>query len=273
MTVDDGWGTPAAMTGEYFRLDKAMGHLIAVFPVGYKSHKQTKFTTAGKPSDAVNCDVVDLDELAEDGLEGKVYRNVDLMQARLIQALRPMIGGKVLGRVAKEPSQMGNPAWVLHAADEDGVARANIWRENHPNFRPSTFVYNPEAAQQVPAPQQQSQGPPQQYGAPQYGPPGGSWGPPGPVPGPPPPPATVDHWGQPQGPPPQWAVGPEQQWSQQAPPPPPPPQGPPPGMQGQVGASQQSVLERLRQQQGWQPQGGQQQPPLDPSMDRQQYGY
>lgn len=272
MSTDGDWGTPSAMTGEYFNLPKAKGHLVAIFPRGYKPFKQTKFTVQGKQSDAINCDVIDLDEIGEDGLEGKLYRNVDLMQARLIQALKPMIDGKVLGRIAQEPSAMGNPAWVLHPADADGIARANIWRESHPNFVPSTFSYSPPELQQPPVqqapPQQQPQQwqpvPQQQTNWPTVQP---QWNPPPPPPQQPP----LDHWGQPQGPPPQWAVSNDSY--QQAPPPPPPPppaypQGPPPGAQGHVGASQMSVLDRLREQnqQGWQP-------ALNPEAERQQYGY
>jgi hypothetical protein len=165
MTMDDEWGQTVEGTGEFARPALLDGHLLIVIALGYVPHIQTRFTTAGKKSDAVSCDIIDLDDKDELGRPGKVYRNSNLMQAQLIAQLRPFIGGrKVLGRMGRGTAKNGmNAPWVISDMTADPVCRerADQWKAMNPNFVPSPFsVREPEPYAQPapaqPAPQQQS---------------------------------------------------------------------------------------------------------------------
>lgn len=150
------WGRPVEGGGEYARPDTLAGHLIIVFPVGYHEYLPTKFTVAGKKSDALCCDIVDLDDKDEAGQPGKVYRSSNLMQAQLIVGLRPFIGTKVLGRIGKGIPKNGmNPPWVITDmhGDAECLARAEAWRHANPDFVKTTFVARTESS--PPLPQQQ----------------------------------------------------------------------------------------------------------------------
>lgn len=249
---------PAPASGDRATPAQIQGHLLIVWPVGYKGHVQTKHTQANKPSDCVVVDVVDLSQNADDGGPGKIFRGAMWFQSRLIQSLRPMIGnGPMLGTIQRGVSTNGmNPPWefVSLTSSEEAREKAQAWLDAHPAFEPTSR----EAAEmeRPAAPQQQYQGWPQ-----------GSM------------PAPAQQY-QNQGPPPAWATAPQQpqqqwqpgptqptppsqpQWSQaQQQLPPMPPQQPQPATPAEL-----SILERLRQQQGQYPQ----QPP---QAEQQQYGY
>ncbi len=148
-SFDDDWGRPVENSGEYARPELLAGHLLIVFPLGYVPFLLTKFTVPGKKSDAICCDVVDLDDKDEAGNAGKIYRTSNLMQARIIQDLKPFIGRKVLGRVGKGVSKNGmNPPWVITdmSADPALMERARAWAQANPNFVKSEFVPRDEAA-------------------------------------------------------------------------------------------------------------------------------
>lgn len=167
------WDDPAANTGEFIKPSALAGHLIIVWPIGYVPHIQTRFTRVDKPSDAVCCDVVDLDSMGDDGIMGKLYRNNNFMQAKLIASLRPKIGSKILGHVGQEPSRSGmSPAWVIISASQDheAVARANAWLQSHPNFVPTEFLpYEPRQQQPQQQQPQMGQQVPQEYLPPPQG--------------------------------------------------------------------------------------------------------
>lgn len=138
---DDDWGRPVE-GGEFARPENLNGHLLIVFPLGYVPHIQTKFTVPGKKSDAVCCDIIDLDDKDDSGQPGKVYRQSNLMQGQLIATLRPWIGKKVLGRMGKGVSKNGmNAPWVITDMLDDAscVERARAWSTTHPNFHKSPF--------------------------------------------------------------------------------------------------------------------------------------
>lgn len=129
-------------TGEYARMDALNGHLVIVYPIGYVEHSPTKFSQPGKRSDAIVCDVIDLDAADDSGAPGKLYRNTWWRGARLIMSLRPRIGSKVLGIVGKGVSTNGmNPPWVLNdaSADEQLRERARQWGRAHANFVTTPF--------------------------------------------------------------------------------------------------------------------------------------
>lgn len=142
MSFDDDWGHVVEGTGEFARPEKLAGHLVIVFPLGYVPHIQTRFSMQGKKSDAITCDVVDLDELDEIGNPGKMYRSSNLMQSQLIVSLRPFIGTKVLGRIGKGVAKNGmNAPWIITdmSADPESVARARQWAATYPDFVKSPF--------------------------------------------------------------------------------------------------------------------------------------
>lgn len=148
-SFDDDWGRPVENNGEFARPDALQGHLLIVFPLGYVPHLQTKFTVPGKKSDAICCDVVDLDDADEAGNPGKIYRTSNLMQAKIIQNLKPFIGRKVLGRIGKGVSKNGmNPPWEITDMTGDAalMERARTWAQANPNFVKSTFMERDDTA-------------------------------------------------------------------------------------------------------------------------------
>lgn len=154
MSFDDEWGRTVEPTAEYARPEKLEGHLIIVFPLGYIEHMQTKFTVPGKKSDAICCDIIDLDDVDESGQPGKVYRTSNLMQAQLIVGLRPFIGRKTIVRIGKGVAKNGmNPPWTaVDAVPEPGaVERADAWMVAHPNFNKSPFTPRTEVAPSAPS--------------------------------------------------------------------------------------------------------------------------
>lgn len=144
MTWDDGgWDEPVASTTEYAKPQALDGHLVIIWPLGYVPHIQTKFTVPGKPSDAIQVDVVDLDAVGEDGQPGKLYRANNWMQSKLIRDLKPKIGKRLLGRIGKGQAANGmSPPWEVMSmvGDPDAIKRAEAWMEAHSDFRPTEFV-------------------------------------------------------------------------------------------------------------------------------------
>ena len=240
----DEWDEPVESTAEFITPQKLANHLLIVFPIGYVDHIQTRFTRPDKPSDAIAVDVIDLDAVSDDGAPGKLYRNNNWMQAKLIQALRPKIGRRMLAHMRQGMSSNGmNPPWILVSAtgDPDAVKRADAWMANHPEYRPTEFVIREQRA--MPVAQGRATG-----GQGMYNP-------------------HEDRQGYNDGPsrPQQWDgdprtyQGPPPEWSQE------------PAPQGTVGVrpptpEELSVLERMRQQRA----NNQQQAPR---TEREQYGY
>jgi hypothetical protein len=257
--MSDSWGEPAS--GSFVKAQDLAGHLIIAWPIGYVPHIQTQYTRPDKKSDAIQVDIVDLDAQEDDGTPGRVHRNCNMMQAKLIQDLRPRIGGRLLGTIVKGLGRNGNnPPWIFQSltGDPQAVARANKWLQENPDFTPSEFApmiqAPPPPQYQQPMPQYQGP-PPTQYQQqpPQYQPPA--------------PPAS--HWDAPehtytyppqqaQVPVPQYQQSPQPQYlPQQAQAPIPQPQVPPQyqvpaaPVQGsaQVSPEEMSMLQRLRAQQ------------------------
>ena len=262
MFDDEDWGRPVENSGEYARPETLAGHLLIVFPLGYVPFLQTKFTVPGKKSDAICCDVVDLDDKDETGAVGKVYRTSNLMQARIIQDLKPFIGRKVLGRIGKGVSKNGmNPPWVITDMSGDGALtdRARAWAQANPNFVKSEFVARDDSAMAAAtAALQQGFGQPQpQYQSQRDQPQGYQQN-------------YQQDWPQQQPyypPQPQYQPVPQQQYAPQQPdyqptyqgqsyqpdyqqpPPPPQPQYQPVAGSTQLTDGERSVLERMREQQ------------------------
>lgn len=156
MSIDDEWGRPAEVSGEYARPSDLKGHLLIVYPLGYVQEIQTRFGT----SDGIAVDVIDLDDKDEYGSPGKIYRASNFMQAQLIASLKSQVGSKVLGIMSQGVSKNGmNPPWVIIDQSGDAAARerAAAWKQAHPNFRPSPFAPRDPSLTQS-QPQGQSQG-------------------------------------------------------------------------------------------------------------------
>jgi hypothetical protein len=161
MTMDDEWGRPTEVTGEYARPSDLKGHLLIVYPIGYVDEIQTQYG----PSDAIIVDVVDLDDKDDQGVAGKVYRRSTFFQNLLIGSLKSQIGSKVLGVMGQSVAKQGrNPGWIIVDMSGDPTARerASAWKQAHPNFRASLFSARDQQQQASVAPQQQAQRPAQQ---------------------------------------------------------------------------------------------------------------
>lgn len=129
--------------GEFARPESLNGHLLVIYPIGYVPHIQTQYSRPGERSDAVCCDVIDLDDKDELGNIGKVYRSSNFMQAQLIVSLRPFVGRKVLGIMGKGVGKVGRQApWVIRdmSQDQESVARARAWSHANPGFGVSAFA-------------------------------------------------------------------------------------------------------------------------------------
>jgi len=118
-----------------------INHLLMVWSCDYIPHSPTQFTQPGKPSDVIVVDVVDLDQMGEDGRPGLLARRCWWRQAQLIQSLKGRIGQKdpVLARMGKGTGTMGRAApYQLYSAttDPNSVKVANAWLEAHPDFAP-----------------------------------------------------------------------------------------------------------------------------------------
>lgn len=163
MTMDDEWGRPTEVTGEYAKPGELKGHLLIVYPIGYVDEIQTQYG----PSDAIIVDVVDLDDKDEQGLPGKVYRRSTFFQNLLIGSLKTQIGTKVLGVMGQSVAKQGrNPGWIIVDMSGDPTARerASAWKQANPNFRASLFTpRDAQAATMTQAQQRPPQQPQQQH--------------------------------------------------------------------------------------------------------------
>lgn len=160
------WGEPDP--NEFVKMGVLQGHLLIVHVIDYIPHIQTKFTQAGKKSDAIQVDIIDLNMNGEDGQPGKVYRRQNWMSGPVIGALKGAIGGAPrLGVLSQGVATMGNPPWLFTSmtSNPDAVAAANAWASAHADFKPSEP--QPHPVTPPPAPPQ-----PQQY---QQGPQPGQW--------------------------------------------------------------------------------------------------
>jgi len=97
------------------------GSLLLVYP-----HEQVHgVKTAYGESDAMRADVVVLDGAEE----GTVYSDTLIFPKLLQSAVRPFIGGMVLGRLGQGQKKQGqSPPWTLSAATEDDkvIGRAHL---------------------------------------------------------------------------------------------------------------------------------------------------
>lgn len=95
------------------------GHLLIVTPIEYK----TGINTVNGVAEAIEVSVVDLDTNEE-------HHSLLWFNVALRNALKPLIGNKVLGRIGQGAAKPGkNAPWILLDATSDAtaVAKANAY--------------------------------------------------------------------------------------------------------------------------------------------------
>jgi hypothetical protein len=121
-------------------------HLLMVWFTGYIEHSPTRYTVAGKKSDAIVVDIVDLDQADENGYQGKVFRQTWWRPGRLIGFGKQRIGrpNPVLARMVKGAMIMGNYPYELELMDHDPecVNRGKAWFQANPGWKPTGAVGN-----------------------------------------------------------------------------------------------------------------------------------
>jgi hypothetical protein len=109
----------APVANEGVKVADFNGHLLIVSPIEFKANIQT----VNGPADAIEVNVVDLDTNEE-------HISLLWFNVALKNALKPLIGQKVLGRIGQGVAKPGkNPPWLLNDAtgDADAVAKANAY--------------------------------------------------------------------------------------------------------------------------------------------------
>lgn len=109
----------APVVNEGLKVADLNGHLLIVTPVEYK----TGINTVNGIAEAIEVNVVDLDTNEE-------HLSLLWFNVALRNALKPLLGQKVLGRIGQGAAKPGkNAPWILIDATGDAaaVARANAW--------------------------------------------------------------------------------------------------------------------------------------------------
>ena len=115
--MTEGFSAPA--TADSVKPADLNGHLLIISPIDYIA----KMNTSMGETDAIEVNIIDLDSNEE-------YNSVLFFNVALINALKPNIGNKVLGRIGQGVAKPGKSApWILHSAVEDAaaVAKANAY--------------------------------------------------------------------------------------------------------------------------------------------------
>jgi hypothetical protein len=109
----------APVVNEGVKVADFNGHLLIVTPVEYK----TGINTVNGVAEAIEVNVVDLDTNEE-------HLSLLWFNVALRNALKPLLGQKVLGRIGQGAAKPGkNPPWLLIDATGDpaAVAKANAY--------------------------------------------------------------------------------------------------------------------------------------------------
>lgn len=137
-----------------------------------KNPDDTTKEAAKGPADAVEVNLVDLDDRDAFGQPGKTYIGVMWGNKVLLAGLARQIGEPVLARMGHGVARAGNAApLVLNDASEDpgAVQRANEFAARRPNWQLEPSADNAPVAQAAAQPAQQQYAPPapvQQYAQP-----------------------------------------------------------------------------------------------------------
>jgi hypothetical protein len=96
------------------------GQLLIFKPIEYRSGIET----VNGPADAISCDVTNLDTNQE-------YSDVLFFNIAIRNALRPLIGQRVLGRIQQGVAKPGKTApWIIvdASADQAAIAKASAYK-------------------------------------------------------------------------------------------------------------------------------------------------
>ena len=96
------------------------GQLLIFKPIEYRSGIET----VNGPADAISCDVINLDTNQE-------YSDVLFFNIAIRNALRPLIGQRVLGRIQQGVAKPGKTApWIIvdASADQAAIAKASAYK-------------------------------------------------------------------------------------------------------------------------------------------------
>ncbi len=138
-------------TGTKIYPKDVINHVLLVWAVDYIPHSPTQYNDGSdpkKPCDVVVVDVVDLDQVDEDGELGLVSRGSWWRQGRLIQRLKGRVGkpNPMIGRMAKGVGANGAFELIDLSADAKAVSRANAWWMKNQDF--TVTPYGDESPQQ-----------------------------------------------------------------------------------------------------------------------------
>lgn len=218
--------------GDRLKAGDTKGHLLIVCPIRLHAGFFPGKTPQDSASDAIEVDVVDLDQ-AENGAPGHVFHRIMWGGVLIAPALAQQCGATILARMGEGVARGANnaPFKLIDATgDPQAVARAQEFFARRPGWR----AEEPAAP---PAPPN-GQAPYQWPAGAQAAPPAAPYGPPQGQPYPPqgqPPPGPYGPPQQPYGPPPGYPPAP---YGQQ-----PAPYGPPPGFQpGQPPSAEAQAL-------------------------------
>ncbi len=96
------------------------GQLLIFKPIEYRSGIET----VNGPADAISCDVINLDTNQE-------HSDVLFFNIAIRNALRPLIGQRVLGRIQQGVAKPGKTApWIIvdASADQAAIAKASAYK-------------------------------------------------------------------------------------------------------------------------------------------------
>ena len=113
------FSAPSSSSSDSVKVADLNGHLLIVSPIEFKANIQT----VNGPADAIEVNLIDLDTNEE-------HNSVLWFNVALKNALKPLIGQKVLGRIGQGIAKPGkNAPWLLNDAtgDADAVAKANAY--------------------------------------------------------------------------------------------------------------------------------------------------
>ena len=116
------------------------GQLLIFKPIEYRSGIET----VNGPADAISCDVINLDTNEE-------HSDVLFFNIAIRNALRPLIGQRVLGRIQQGVAKPGKTApWIIAdaSADQAAIAKASAFKPGAPAAPAATPA--PAAADGIP---------------------------------------------------------------------------------------------------------------------------
>ncbi|WP_017616366.1 hypothetical protein [Nocardiopsis salina] len=143
---------PSNNAGGFFKPAEHDGHLVLITQVHKIEDRYDQFKKHEVP--AATCDLVDLDDSAQELREG-----VLITHTGIVNRLSPG-AHMVLGRIGKALTKNGFEAWVLGEFDPAAdPARAQAWLDSQSGVAPAAQSQQQTPAPQaapVPAPQQQA---------------------------------------------------------------------------------------------------------------------